>query len=47
MSVRMEPAALRLANEWAKVHAKTVGMWLEEAIREKAQREVEEGKGGS
>ncbi len=47
LSVRMEPAALRLAKERAKVQAKTVGTWLEEAIREKAQREVEEGNDGS
>ena len=41
LSVRMEPAALRLANERAKVQRKTVGAWLEEAIREKAERELE------
>lgn len=47
LSVRMEPTALRLANERARAQAKTVGQWLEEAIREKAQREVEEGNDGS
>jgi len=47
LSVRMEPAVLRLASERAKVQSKTVGTWLEEAIREKAEREVEEGNYGS
>jgi len=47
LSVRMERAVLQLANELAKAQAKTVGSWLEEAIREKAQRELEEGKDGS
>jgi len=42
LSVRMEPAALRIANEQAKVQGKTVGEWLEEAIREKAEREESE-----
>ena len=35
----MEPEALRLANERAKAQRKTVGTWVEEAIREKAERE--------
>ena len=39
LSVRMEPEALRLANQRAKMHGKTVGQWLEEAIQEKAERE--------
>ncbi len=43
----MEPAALQLANERAKAGGKTVGTWLEEAIREKAEREAEEGNDGS
>ncbi len=47
LSVRMESAALQLANERAKAGGKTVGAWLEEAIREKAEREVEEGNDGS
>ena len=47
LSVRMEPEALRLANERAKAQRKTVGAWLEEAIREKAERELEEGNDGS
>ena len=47
LSVRMEPAALRIANERAKAQRKTVGAWLEEAIHEKAEREVEEGNYGS
>jgi len=36
----MDPDALRLANERAKTAGKTVGRWLEEAIREKVEREV-------
>ena len=47
LSVRMEPAALGLANERAKAQSKTVGTWLEEAIHEKAEREVEEGNDGN
>ena len=39
LSVRMEPEALRLANERAKAAGKTVGRWLEEAIREKIERD--------
>ncbi len=39
LSVRMEPEALRLANERAKAEGKAVGRWLEEAIREKLERE--------
>ena len=42
----MEPAVLRLANERAKTQGKTVGRWLEEAIREKAERaEIDNGNG--
>ena len=40
LSVRMDPAALRLAGEHAKLAKKTVGNWLEEAIREKIEREA-------
>ena len=47
LSVRIEPAALRLAGESAKAQSMTVGTWLEEAIREKAERELEEGNDGS
>jgi predicted HicB family RNase H-like nuclease len=36
----MEPEALRLANERAKAEGMTVGRWLEEAIREKVDREA-------
>ena len=39
LSVRMEPAALRLATAQAKAVGKTVGLWLEEAIREKVERD--------
>ena len=47
LSVRMERGVLQLANERAKVQRKAVGTWLEEAIREKAERELEEGNDGS
>ncbi len=39
LSIRMEPEALRLATDQAKAAGKTVGLWLEEAIQEKAERE--------
>ena len=39
LSVRMEPEALRLATNQAKVEGKTVGRWLENAIREKIERD--------
>ena len=39
LSVRMEPEALKLAGERAKSEGKTVGSWLEEAIREKLERD--------
>ena len=39
LSVRMDPEALRLAGERARAAGKTVGRWLEEAIREKTERE--------
>ena len=40
LSVRMQPEALRLASEQAKAAGKAVGVWLEEAIREKTEREA-------
>ena len=39
LSVRMEPEALSLAANRAKLEGKTVGKWLEEAIREKIERD--------
>ncbi len=39
LSVRMEPSMLKLASEHAKGKGHTVGKWLEEAIREKIERE--------
>ena len=39
LSVRMEPQALRLATNRAKLEGKTVGQWLEAAIREKLERD--------
>ena len=39
LSIRMEPEALRRANERAKAEGVTVGRWLEAAIREKLERD--------
>ena len=39
----MEPAMLKLAAQQAKAKGQTVGKWLEEAIREKVQREGDNG----
>ena len=41
--MRMEPSMLKLASEYAKAKGHTVGRWLEEAIREKIEREKEAG----
>ena len=46
LSVRMEPDALQLANQRARAEGKTVGQWLEEAIREKAFREESDNGNG-
>ena len=43
LSVRMEPSMLKLASQHAKGTGHTVGKWLEEAIREKIEREKEAG----
>ena len=42
LSVRMDRAALAAAREQAHAEGKTVGRWLEDAIREKLEREREE-----
>ena len=39
LSVRMDPTVLKLASQHAKGKGHTVGKWLEEAIREKIERE--------
>ena len=39
LSVRMDPSMLKLASQHAKGKGHTVGKWLEEAIREKMERE--------
>ena len=39
----MDPLMLKLAAEHAKASRQTVGKWLEEAIREKIEREKESG----
>ena len=43
LSVRMDPSMLKLASGHAKAGGHTVGKWLEEAIREKIEREKEAG----
>ena len=43
LSVRMDPSMLKLASEHAKSQGHAVGRWLEEAIREKIEREKEAG----
>ena len=44
LSVRMEREALQLAGERAKASGKTVGKWLEDAIREKVEREAHDDR---
>ena len=39
LSVRMEPGALKAALHQAKERGKTLGVWLEEAVQEKIERE--------
>ena len=39
LSVRMDPTMLKLASQHANGKGHTVGKWLEEAIREKIERE--------
>ena len=43
LSVRMEPSMLKLASQHAKGKGHAVGRWLEEAIREKIERDKEAG----
>ena len=39
-SIRLDPATHHIAREQARAKGKTVGRWLEEAIREKLEREA-------
>ena len=39
----MDPSMLKLAAQCAKAKGHTVGQWLEEAIKEKREREQEAG----
>ena len=39
ISIRMDPAALARAKKHAKSRRRVLGAWLEEAIREKMERE--------
>jgi len=41
LSVRMDPTMLKLASQHAKGKGHTVGRWIEQAIREKIEREKE------
>ena len=43
ISVRMDPAALMSAKKHAKSRRRVLGAWLEEAIREKIEREKDDG----
>ena len=43
VAVRMEPSALHRAKKQARATGKTLGVWLEEAIEEKVEREVLSG----
>ena len=43
LSVRMDPSMLKLASGHAKGKGHTVGKWLEEAIRQKIERDKEAG----
>ena len=47
MALRILPSVHRQAKIAAVTAGKTLGRWLEEAIREKVEREVEEGNDGS
>ena len=44
VALRMLPSAHRQAKIAAVTEGKTLGVWIEEAIREKAGRDKEEGK---
>ena len=39
ISIRIDPEALKRANGHVKSHRRALGEWLEEAIREKMERE--------
>jgi hypothetical protein len=43
IALRMLPSAHRQAKIAAVTEGKTLGMWIEEAIREKVERDKEEG----
>ena len=43
VALRMLPSAHRQAKIAAVPEGKTLGMWIEEAIREKVERDKEEG----
>ena len=46
VSIRMDPAALRTAKQQAKATGKALGTWLEEALKEKMERERAKGNDG-
>jgi len=43
VSIRMAPEVLKRALRHAKGQRKPLGQWLEEAVEEKMQREVNDG----
>ena len=43
MALRMLPSAHRQAKIAAVTEGKTLGVWIEEAIRQKVERDKEEG----
>ncbi len=45
-SIRINPSALQQAREAAVTKKKTLGLWLEEAISEKIQREQKKEEKG-
>jgi predicted HicB family RNase H-like nuclease len=44
-SIRIDPAALGQARASSKAQKKTLGKWIEEAIAEKVERELETNRG--
>ena len=47
MSIRIVPGALDVAREGAKAAGKTLGVWVAEAIQEKAAREATNDNSGN
>ena len=43
-SIKIKPSAIRLARHKAVDSGQTLGRWIEDAIKEKVKREVEQPK---